>query len=60
VLAFWCCLLASRLTWNSGYLIGQGKPGFILMDGEPERYDVMYKFATVVFSVEELVEKLNV
>lgn len=43
-----------------GYLIGQGKPGYILMDGEPERYDVMYKFATVVFSVEELVEKLNV
>jgi nucleoside 2-deoxyribosyltransferase len=28
-----------------GYVVGQGKPGFILMQGEPERYDVMYQFA---------------
>jgi len=32
-----------------GVMIGQGKPGFILLDGEPERYDVMYNFATQVF-----------
>lgn len=32
-----------------GYLIGQGKPGFILMDAEPDRFDVMYRFATKVF-----------
>lgn len=42
-----------------GYLIGQGKPGYILMDKEPERYDVMYRFATVVFSMEELLQSLK-
>lgn len=41
-----------------GYLIGQGKPGYILMDKEPERYDVMYRFAEVVFSVKELLQRL--
>lgn len=43
-----------------GYIIGQGKPGFILIDGEPERYDVMLNFATGVYtSKEELIEKLK-
>lgn len=32
-----------------GYLIGQGKPGYILFDKEPERWDVMYRFATGVY-----------
>lgn len=32
-----------------GYVIGKGKPGYILFDKEPERFDVMYKFATAVF-----------
>jgi hypothetical protein len=32
-----------------GYVLGQGKPGWILLDGEPERFDVMYKFASGVF-----------
>ena len=42
-----------------GYLIGQGKPGYILMSGEPERYDLMYKFATgIFFSIEEMQQKL--
>lgn len=36
-----------------GYMIGSGKEGYILMDGEPERYDVMYKFATGVFTNEK-------
>lgn len=36
-----------------GYMIGRGKEGYILMDGEPERFDVMYKFATGVFTNEE-------
>lgn len=31
-----------------GYLIGCRKPGFILLDGEPEKFDVMYNFATGV------------
>lgn len=42
-----------------GYAVGQGKKGFILFDKEPERYDVMYNFATdVFFSVEELLDGL--
>lgn len=31
-----------------GYLIGQGKPGYILLDN-PERWDIMYRFATGVY-----------
>ncbi len=33
-----------------GYMIGKDKPGYILLDGEPERFDVMYQFATNVFT----------
>ena len=32
-----------------GYLIGQGKPGYILLESEPERWDVMYAFASSVY-----------
>ncbi len=32
-----------------GYLLGQGKPGYILYEKEPERWDVMYRFANEVF-----------
>lgn len=32
-----------------GYLRGQEKPGFILFDREPRRYDLMYKFASGIF-----------
>lgn len=40
-----------------GYLVGLGKPGFILLDGEPERFDVMCQFATEVFlSQEEMLD----
>lgn len=43
-----------------GYIIGQGKPGFVLLDSTPDRYDVMLNFATGVFSsVNELVKKLK-
>lgn len=47
-----------------GYCIGQGKPGWILLDGEPERYDVMLNFAKVtggdiVTSPEELVAAIS-
>jgi nucleoside 2-deoxyribosyltransferase len=39
-----------------GYCIGRGIPGFILIDGEPERFDVMYRFATeVVKTAEDLI-----
>jgi hypothetical protein len=36
-----------------GYILGRGKPGFILFDQEPERFDVMYQFASGVFSQEK-------
>lgn len=40
-----------------GYVIGTGKPGFILLTEEPERFDIMYNFATDIFlSVEEVME----
>ena len=43
-----------------GYLIGQGKPGYVLFDKEPERFDVMYLFAKgIFFDIEELVTELN-
>jgi nucleoside 2-deoxyribosyltransferase len=35
-----------------GYAIGKGKRGYILLDGEPERFDVMYRFAEDVFTSE--------
>ena len=31
-----------------GVVLGSGRPGYILLDGNPERFDVMYQFATLV------------
>jgi nucleoside 2-deoxyribosyltransferase len=43
-----------------GYVIGQGKPGYILMDGEPERVDVMHNFADGVFTnIEDLISEMK-
>jgi nucleoside 2-deoxyribosyltransferase len=43
-----------------GYTLGQGKPGFIYLPGEPERWDVMYNFATAVCTVlDELVREIT-
>src|ERR1700676_4733811 len=43
-----------------GYTIGRGKPGYILFDQEPERYDVMVQFATgVFFNKEDLFQELR-
>lgn len=40
-----------------GFVAGMGKPSFILLDGDPERFDVMYGFATEVFrNKEEMIE----
>jgi len=36
-----------------GYLLGQGKPGYILLAGEPDRFDVMYRLASRVFTTNE-------
>jgi hypothetical protein len=32
-----------------GYMIGQGKPGLVVFEEEPERWDAMYLFASWVF-----------
>lgn len=44
-----------------GYVIGKGKPGYILFDeAMPDRWDVMYLFASgVFFNVESLIEELK-
>lgn len=43
-----------------GYMAGKGKPTFILLDGEPERFDVMTLFATsVAHNVYELAAALD-
>jgi hypothetical protein len=43
-----------------GYMLGQGKPGYILFDEEPERFDCMYSFSTnIFFDVEDLVKELK-
>ena len=44
-----------------GYMIGRGKPGYILFDNAmPDRWDVMYLFASgVFFDVESLINELK-
>lgn len=42
-----------------GYMIGRGQRGYILLDGEPDRFDLMYRLAHGVFyTTEELLEHL--
>jgi hypothetical protein len=42
-----------------GWAIGKGIPGYILMDKEPERWDVMYRFADeVIIGQEDLATEL--
>ena len=44
-----------------GWLIGKGVPGYILLDKEPERWDVMSQFANGVFtSIGELIDTFTV
>ncbi len=43
-----------------GYHLGRGKPGYILFEKEPERYDQMYQFCTdVFFDIEDLIKELS-
>jgi len=43
-----------------GYMIGQGKPGFIFFEEEPERWDVMHQFATeICVTMDELKKELK-
>lgn len=43
-----------------GYIIGSKRPGFILLDQDPERFDVMYLFATAICkNMDELLEEMK-
>lgn len=43
-----------------GWMLGRGRQGYILLDGEPERFDIMYNFASKVFvSLDEMLEGLR-
>ena len=43
-----------------GYVIGRGKPGYILFEKEPARMDVMLRFATdIFFSRRDLIEGIK-
>jgi nucleoside 2-deoxyribosyltransferase len=47
-----------------GWAIGTGKPGFVLFDAEPERFDIMYRFVygtggAIVFDTDTLIKRIN-
>jgi hypothetical protein len=43
-----------------GYILGSGKKGYILLDGEPDRFDLMYKFAALVTtSLDDIIKELK-
>lgn len=43
-----------------GWILGKGKPGYILLDKEPDRWDVMLQFATGVFyDINDLIVELK-
>jgi hypothetical protein len=43
-----------------GWMLGQGKPGYMFLDGEPERFDVMARFCTGVFTdLDRLIKELS-
>jgi len=43
-----------------GFMLGSGKKGYVLFDKEPERWDVMYQFATgVYFNLKDLTTALK-
>lgn len=43
-----------------GWVLGRGKLGYIVLEDDPERFDVMYKFADGIFySIEDLCRALT-
>lgn len=43
-----------------GYIIGNEKPGYILLPKEPERFDIMYGFATkICTNIKELIKEVK-
>jgi len=44
-----------------GYLIGTGKPGYILFNGIPSRTDIMYQFCNnLFFNIDDLLAQLKI
>lgn len=43
-----------------GYIRGRDKPGYILLDAEPERFDIMNLFASAIVTEAELLTSLRV
>lgn len=37
-----------------GYIVGQKKPAYVLLDAEPERYDIMLNFATRIYMPDQV------
>lgn len=43
-----------------GWAVGQGKTSYVLFDGEPDKYDIMYAFCTdIFFHMDELCRELK-
>lgn len=43
-----------------GYMVGQGARTYVLFEGEPDRWDVMYRFVdNVFFDTQDLIKELN-
>ena len=43
-----------------GYMVGRGKPAYVFLDTEADRWDLMYKFATnIFFDITLLIEELK-
>ncbi len=43
-----------------GYLIGTGKPGYVLFENEPAKIDIMYRFCkNLFFNIDDLLKELK-
>lgn len=59
-LAIMVCPVGRSAHLELGYIIGQGKPGYIYLPEDLDRWDVMYRFATGVFTdVDSLVTHMK-
>lgn len=58
--AILCCPAGRSAYLEFGWMLGQGKSGFALVEEDPERWDVMLQFATeIVSSVDDLCAALD-
>ena len=44
---------------ETGYMVGTGKPAYVLLDSDADRWDIMYQFCTSIhFDINTLIEKI--